>query len=859
MNNEPIAKTGFSKTLTLLIALALVAGWVITPPNTSLAQSPADRPSAVSPMLEQSAPDSYSVEDAILQTETLSLSATESTCTSAFQDGADRLTVLQNNDGGWDWPLDDGTPDTASPLNTVGPIAMGLAHAYFRTADNGHLYTLQQAGDLLLSKTKNFSPSDGYLAAQLDGVFGGTTYVDHVQSNFYGPLASGTYDRNGAGTLYDTAGYVNLIRTARATQGIPNLAAWDIGIGLVGAASAGADTAAWTAGVKAEIDELDGNAYYDVIGLAGAVLGLAFVNEDFDPSAGEHVAAASLVDLASILVSYQINGGGFAWYSNFVIPDEDNETIQETAYAVLALDELDRSTYAATIEGAVAYMKSVQLATGGWRNWAGDGENNEITGEALWAISAGLPGPIASNVLAEPNPAPVGGALSLTAMVDNTGAGCSMIASAEYSLDGEPWMGMAAQDGGFDDLGEAVVASVAAPLEAGIYKHTLCVRGTDYAGNTGYEACADLMLVVYDPDGGFVTGGGWIDSPSGAYKPATTVWDQGFETDTDGWLDADDEWYGTVTRVPSSTDGVTSSEGAYHAVCAGDADSAPFTRFDGYRNTWPGTWTAEVDIYLDPSWVPGQGFDYSVAATGSDGNHQRDYIFHVTKDSSTAKLLVAGSNNTNFAPREDLENINHYEVVSAGWYTFQHVFYESDGALAVDLNLLDSTGTVLFTETRFNAADIIPDEVGGNRYGWFNFINIEGGIAVDEHQLMVPADFVGKASFGFVSKYKKGADTPSGNTEFVFQAADLNFHSTSYDWLVVTGSDYAKFKGSGAMNGELAPNGEAYKFKLWAGDDEPDTFRIKIWWEDSNGEHVVYDNGGDQAIGGGSIVIHTKK
>lgn len=25
------------------------------------------------------------------------------------------------------------------------------------------------------------------------------------------------------------------------------------------------------------------------------------------------------------------------------------------------------------------------------------------------------------------------------------------------------------------------------------------------------------MVVVYDPDGGFVTGGGWIDSPIGTY------------------------------------------------------------------------------------------------------------------------------------------------------------------------------------------------------------------------------------------------------------------------------------------------------------------------------------------------------
>ena len=76
---------------------------------------------------------------------------------------------------------------------------------------------------------------------------------------------------------------------------------------------------------------------------------------------------------------------------------------------------------------------------------------------------------------------------------------------------------------------------------------------------------------------------------------------------------------------------------------------------------------------------------------------------------------------------------------------------------------------------------------------------------------------------------------------------------------MVTGSDYAKFKGTGTINGMNAPNDIPYKFMLWAGDGEPDTFRIKIWWEEESGEHDVYDNGMDQEIGGGSIVVHTKK
>ena len=111
----------------------------------------------------------------------------------------------------------------------------------------------------------------------------------------------------------------------------------------------------------------------------------------------------------------------------------------------------------------------------------------------------------------------------------------------------------------------------------------------------------------------------------------------------------------------------------------------------------------------------------------------------------------------------------------------------------------------------------------------------------------------GKATFGFVSKYHKGAAVPEGQTEFVFKAGNLNFHSTSYDWLVVTGSNYAGFKGTGAINGS-----GAYKFMLWAG-DAPDTFRMKIWTEAVDGtETAVYDNGFDQGLGGGSIVIHTK-
>jgi hypothetical protein len=133
----------------------------------------------------------------------------------------------------------------------------------------------------------------------------------------------------------------------------------------------------------------------------------------------------------------------------------------------------------------------------------------------------------------------------------------------------------------------------------------------------------------------------------------------------------------------------------------------------------------------------------------------------------------------------------------------------------------------------------------------------------------------GKANFGFVSRYKKGDRKPTGKTEFQFQAGDLNFHSDSYEWLIVSGAR-AQYMGVGTINGE----GE-YKFRLTAFDAEvnendsfdTDRFRIKIWYEDELGEDlIVYDNGfageddlddsgdsGTTEIESGSIVIHTGK
>ncbi len=154
----------------------------------------------------------------------------------------------------------------------------------------------------------------------------------------------------------------------------------------------------------------------------------------------------------------------------------------------------------------------------------------------------------------------------------------------------------------------------------------------------------------------------------------------------------------------------------------------------------------------------------------------------------------------------------------------------------------------------------ITDNAGASNSVTFQYVVIYdplAGFVTGGGWIMSPAGayttdptLEGMATFGFVSMYKKGADVPDGNTEFQFIAGDLHFHSTSYEWLIVN-QDYAnaQFKGYGTINGV-----GNYSFMIWAGDGSPDTFRIKIW--DPVTGAVVYDNGVQQPIGSGSIVIH---
>ena len=103
----------------------------------------------------------------------------------------------------------------------------------------------------------------------------------------------------------------------------------------------------------------------------------------------------------------------------------------------------------------------------------------------------------------------------------------------------------------------------------------------------------------------------------------------------------------------------------------------------------------------------------------------------------------------------------------------------------------------------------VTDKDGGSSESVFEFVVVfdpDGGFVTGGGWINSPPGayaantaLVGKANFGFVSKYKNGQSVPTGETEFQFSAAGFNFHSTVYDWLVIAGAK-AQYKGSGTIN-----------------------------------------------------------
>ena len=182
--------------------------------------------------------------------------------------------------------------------------------------------------------------------------------------------------------------------------------------------------------------------------------------------------------------------------------------------------------------------------------------------------------------------------------------------------------------------------------------------------------------------------------------------------------------------------------------------------------------------------------------------------------------------------------------------------FTATGVYSVSLKVVDDCGnfTIANTVNGVPALVVIFDPDG-------EFVTGGGWINSPAGAYLANPGLTGKANFGFNCKYQNGESTPSGETQFKF--GPLNFHSTSYDWLVITGAKF-QFQGSGTINGS-----GNYGFLLTgidgavSGGGGTDKFRMKIW-DKNNGNAVVYDNQiGDPdsanpttVLGGGNLVIH---
>jgi DNA-dependent RNA polymerase auxiliary subunit epsilon len=149
---------------------------------------------------------------------------------------------------------------------------------------------------------------------------------------------------------------------------------------------------------------------------------------------------------------------------------------------------------------------SITDQTVGWKIYYEDMQGKTNCTDIM-SFDVGTPapdttGPITSNVAAEPNPTNGADTVTLTATIDDSTTGNSVITAAEYFVDtvGSNGTGtaMSASDGAFDSATEAVTADIdVSGLSVG--NHNLYVHGKDAAGNWG--ATESVVLEVTEAGG----------------------------------------------------------------------------------------------------------------------------------------------------------------------------------------------------------------------------------------------------------------------------------------------------------------------------------------------------------------------
>ena len=253
---------------------------------------------------------------------------------------------------------------------------------------------------------------------------------------------------------------------------------------------------------------------------------------------------------------------------------------------------------------------------------------------------------------------------------------------------------------------------------------------------------------------------------------------------TNGFENNSSDWNANAVRVASGTGGITSANGAFHAVSSA---TTPFTQWGGYNfgagNAVPTTfreYRTAVSIYLDVGggWTNDRRFDFSSAINTSAGTHRRDFIFNAGfyndatgPGANTNRFVISTSNGSQpgsaYAKNPARDPI---AISTSGWYTFSHHFYNNSSVLAVDLFIHDSSGALVKKWTLSDPSDLIAN-IGGNRYGWFAF-NQFSTLAFDDAELTyfpeIAVELVGNVDVPDGSSVDLGVATFNGVIDTAF-------------------------------------------------------------------------------------------
>jgi hypothetical protein len=263
----------------------------------------------------------------------------------------------------------------------------------------------------------------------------------------------------------------------------------------------------------------------------------------------------------------------------------------------------------------------------------------------------------------------------------------------------------------------------------------------------------------------------------GTAHASTPTYSNGFETDTAGWFNSG----GTITKQPSGYDndvyaeGIASASGGFHArldrgVCEFDGPppgggigpsvncSGPFTQWGGYGADWNGTYTTQVDIYLDAAYAVnpanedsdvgnldlitnptdpaqiGTRFDYvsaiNKAGDAGPNGHLRDFGFVVGtgQPGNTCEgwTVNAQTNTTRDSAFPDDSTKDPECITESGWYTFKHTFSSKSGYLDVLMEIIPVGGPANPDWTWDITGQDADGTYGCNRYGWFSDQEIFG-------------------------------------------------------------------------------------------------------------------------------------